>query len=143
MAFRKQSLRRRLLMAAALLLLVFLGVMGVGLNRAFEQSVLSNAEDNLRNQILLLMSNIDIIDDQIVVSEALLEPRLVQADSDLFAQIIRQEQGVVWRSPSLLEADMPILSGQMGDFQFFPEFNWLTQPPAFATPGVIYRLLFK
>jgi two-component system sensor histidine kinase PhoQ len=65
------SLRRRLLVSATILLLVFLGVLGVGLNNAFKQSVLSNAEDALKNQVLLLMANIDVDAGQIIVPPVL------------------------------------------------------------------------
>ena len=50
--------------------------MGFVLNQSFEKSVLSNAEDALRNQILLLIANIDVIDDKIVAPPLLPEPRL-------------------------------------------------------------------
>lgn len=113
------SLRRRLVFSTCLLLLVFLGVMGIGLNNAFKQSVLSNAEDALKNQILLLMANIDVEDGRIVVPPALSEARLSQMDSDLFAEISSPGQGLVWQSDSLLEARLPELSSELGEFNFF------------------------
>ena len=82
------SLRRRLLIFAALLLILFLGITALGLNKAFKKSVLSNAEDALQNQILLLIANVDVIDGSMVASDVLSEPRLTQTDSNLFAQII-------------------------------------------------------
>lgn len=116
------SLRRRLLVSATLLLLFFLGFMGLVLNRSFEQSVLSNAEDALRNQILLLIANIDVVDGDIIVPEQLPEPRLSQVDSNLFAQIIVNKNGVsriVWTSSSLLDKSLPILASSLGEFSFF------------------------
>ena len=83
------SLRRRVLTTATILLLLFLGGLTFALNRAFEDSVLSNAEDNLRNQILLLIANIDDIEGELIVPNALPEPRFAQMDSSLFAQISR------------------------------------------------------
>ena len=133
MALQNQSLRTRLLISAALLMVVFLGIMGIGLNKAFERSVLSNAEESLRNQILLLMSNIDVVDNRLSIVNDLLEPRLLQPDSDLFAQIIRPEEGVVWRSPSLLEGEMPEVVGALGEFYFASEFVWQGQPASYAT----------
>ncbi|MFQ3245623.1 MAG: two-component system sensor histidine kinase PhoQ [Arenicella sp.] len=127
------SLRRRLLVIATLLLLLFLGTMGVALNRAFERSVLSNAEDNLRNQILLLIANIEVVDGKVEVPDALPEPRLGQMDSSLFAQVAVRGQGVVWRSPSLLDRQLPILPNGLGEFSFHPEFEWPRQAPSYAT----------
>ncbi len=133
MATQNQSLRSRLLISAALLLIFFLGVMGVGLNNAFKQSVLSNAEDALRNQIVLLLSNVDVFDNQLSVVNELLEARLLQADSDLFAQISTPQDGVVWISASSLGLTMPVLLGNLGEFQFYPQFVWPDQPSMVAT----------
>lgn len=127
------SLRRRLLIIATLLLLLFLGTMGVALNRAFEKSVLSNAEDNLRNQILLLIANIEVIDDAVLVPDALPEPRLAQMDSSLFAQVSVEGKGVVWRSPSLLDQQLPELSNGLGRFTFHESFDWPNRLPSYAT----------
>ena len=60
------SLKRRLLVFSTLLVVLFLGLMGAGLNRAFESSVLENAEDALRNQILLLMASVDVQDGRVL-----------------------------------------------------------------------------
>lgn len=118
------------------MLLVFLGMMGIGLNSAFKNSVLSNAEDALRNQVLLLMANVDVIDDKVMVPEFLSEPRLSQMDSDLFAQIIVNQQ-VVWLSGSLLEQKIPVLASRLGEFQFSEIDAWQNQPKAFGmTLGV-------
>lgn len=133
-ASRTYSLRRRLLVSASLLLLVFLGLMGVVLNKAFEQSVLSNAEDALRSQVLLLMANMDVDGTEIVVPEALSEPRLTMADGTLYAQI-ESANAIVWRSPSLLGATLPDLSAGQGQFIFHPKAGW-PEPPQ------IYQLSF-
>ncbi|MEM7361145.1 MAG: ATP-binding protein [Pseudomonadota bacterium] len=139
MSFLNYSLRRRLLISASLLLLVFLGVMGIGLNNAFERSVLSNAEDALQNQVLLLMANIDVEGDQIVVPSVLSEARLSQTDSDLFAQITTPSQGVVWQSDSLLGSQLPQLSNSLGEFTFFDEPEW---PAQGASREAIYAISF-
>ena len=131
------SLRRRLLISAALLLLLFLGAMALGLNNVFKQSVLSNAEDGLRNEILLLMSNIDVIEGNIIVPEVLSEPRLSQMDSNLFAQIVDQNQTIIWKSPSLLERDLPLLAHRLGEFVFYDEVAWPDQAAIYSmTLGV-------
>jgi len=115
----KYSLRQRLLIAATLLLLVFLGAIGLGLNNAFKQSVITNAQDTLKNQVLLLIANIEVQDGEIVVPNALTEPRLSQTDSDLFAQVSTPQKGVVWQSHSLLGAEFLSLQSRLGEFNFF------------------------
>ena len=114
------SLRRRLLIFAALLLILFLGLTAIGLNNAFEKSVLSNAQDSLQNQVLLLVANIDVIDGELVAPEVLSEPRLSQTDSNLCAQIVDQDNNVLWRSPSLLGERLPSLdlNHTVGEFRF-------------------------
>lgn len=111
--------------------------MGFALNRAFESSVLSNAEDALRNQVLLLIANIDVIDGQVVVPPLLPEPRLSQTDSDLYAQITATTDSVtpavVWRSRSLLDKKMPILGGDMGQFGFYQSTTWEGEPKVYST----------
>lgn len=107
--------------------------MSVGLSRAFEKSVLSNAEDALRNQVLLLIANIDVVDNKIVVPPFLPEARLSQPDSSLFAQIQTKQQGVVWRSRSLLENQLPMLDNQLGNFEFYETVDWPDKPQIYST----------
>jgi len=98
--------------------------MAIALNRAFEQSVLSNAEDTLRSQALLLISSVDVIDNTMVVPEILAEARLSQADSTLFAQISNANEGVLWQSPSLLGESLPRMSSALGEYQFSDNLDW-------------------
>jgi len=105
--------------------------MAVGLNNAFKQSVLSNAEDALRNQVLLLIANVDVLDAEVAMPAVLSEPRLSQPDSDLFAQI-SGKNGVVWRSPSLLDESMPELSDSLGKFSFYQNNQWPAMPKTYA-----------
>ncbi len=100
--------------------------MGFGLNRAFERSVLAAAEDALRNQVMLLISGIEVVDGKVVPPLALTEPRLMQADSDLYAQIraFPSANTVLWRSPSLLERELPNAESGLGNFEFSPSLAW-------------------
>jgi len=102
--------------------------MAIALNRAFEQSVLSNAEDTLRSQALLLISSVDVIDNTMVVPEVLAEARLSQADSTLFAQISNANEGVLWQSPSLLGESLPRMSSALGEYQFSDNLDWGNKP---------------
>lgn len=112
------SLRRRLLVSAIGLIIVFFGVLGVVLTAAFKDTVLSNSEDALRNQILLLMADIELEENSIVMPTRISEPRLSQADSSLYAQISSPLTGIVWRSESLLDSQLPITQAAPGEFKF-------------------------
>jgi len=125
------SLRRRLLIIATLLLVLFLGITAIGLNNVFKKSVLNNAQDALQNQILLLIANVDVIDGQIIPPSLLAEPRLSQTDSNLFAQIIDQNNIVIWQSPSLLGEQLPLIGSSLGEFSFVEKVNW--QAPIYST----------
>lgn len=115
--------------------------MGFALNRAFESSVLSNAEDALRNQVLLLIANIDVVDGEVIVPSALPEPRLSQTDSNLYAQIsIVDNQNnslpagkIVWRSRSLLDKELPSLASELGKFGFYQSPKWSGATKIYAT----------
>lgn len=104
--------------------------MGAGLNRAFESSVLENAEDALRNQILLLMASVDVQDGRVLAPDVVSEPRLLRPDSDLYAQIwvpsdsVETQNSFVWQSPSLLDQNLPVMSGGMGEFRFASSQAW-------------------
>lgn len=112
----------------------------MALNNAFKQSVLSNAEDALRNQVLLLMANIDVVDGRIVMPAALSEARLSQADSSLYAQINTQPAGKVWQSDSLLGMQLPELPSSAGQFRFFEQLDWPNTAPVYAMSlGVVWE----
>ncbi|GHA15639.1 two-component sensor histidine kinase [Arenicella chitinivorans] len=122
------SLRHRLLISASFILLVFLGLMSVALSRAFEQSVISNAQDALRNQILLLIGNLEFEGGRVVMPTPLPEPRLSQAESSLFADIRDVDGEVLWQSRSLLGETLPVPSSQLGDFRFRRDLRWPSHP---------------
>jgi two-component system sensor histidine kinase PhoQ len=122
------SLRRRLLISASFILLVFLGLMSIALSRAFEQSVLSNAQDALRNQVLLLIGNLEFEDGRVVMPTPIPEPRLSQAESSLFADIRDANGDVLWQSRSLLGEVLPAPTSQLGEFQFLPDLRWPSHP---------------
>ncbi len=110
------SLRRRLLVSATLLLVLFFGVLGFVLIKEFKETVFDNVQDALRNQILLLMADIELVDGQVEMPVRVAEPRLSQSDSSLYAEV-RQQQ-VAWRSDSLLEQSLPTLTHIQGEFLF-------------------------
>jgi len=131
------SLRRRLLLSTGLLLIVFLGLMGLVLNKAFQDSVMSNAENALRGHLLLIMSNIEIEQGKVIMPSRLPEARFGQLNSGLFAQITDAEDHVLWQSNSLLSERLPALDTQLGVFDFTAKATWVDHPEIVAmTLGV-------
>lgn len=98
--------------------------MGWGLNRAFEHSVLNAAKDALRNQVLLLISGLDVVDGEVEMPAVPAEPRLTQVDSSLFAQVLAADGRVIWRSTSLLDRTLPFQNSEQGQFLFMPDKDW-------------------
>ena len=114
--------------------------MSVALSRAFEQSVLSNAQDALRNQVLLLIGNLEFEEGRVVMPTPIPEPRLSQAESSLFADIRDANGDVLWQSRSLLGEELPAPSSQLGEFQFRPDLRWSSQPRLYQmTLGVSWE----
>ncbi len=118
--------------------------MGWVLNRAFERSVLSTAEDALRNQVLLLVAAVEVVDGKIEAPLVLTEPRLQQPDSDLFAQIFAKnaegEHTLIWRSPSLLGETLPQQAiGDFGGFDFSPSVDWQQRTVNITTLAVAWE----
>ena len=114
----------------------------------YKRQVLSNAEDNLRNQILLLIANIDIVDGELIVPSVLPEPRFGQLDSSLFAQISASptnldasnndqlplnSMAILWKSPSLLDLEIPNFKAGIGEFSFNESMDWPNRPSSYAT----------
>ena len=82
-----RSLRTRLLVSAALLQAVFLGITGLILDRAFSSSVQEAAYNSLQGQLFGLMAAIDVEGAEFRFSGILPE-----------AQIFADKLGTVWRS---------------------------------------------
>ena len=114
------SLRTRLIFVAVVLLLFVLSVVGWGTSRAFYASVEQNAADALRNQILLILSSLEVEEGQVIVPLTPSDPRLGQVNSALFAQIVAADGRVLWRSPSLLEDRIELESSKISDIEYIP-----------------------
>ena len=104
---RPLSLQARLLAAATLALLAFLGLTGAILDRAFADSAQQAVRDRLQGHIYTLLASADLIDGELFVPEELPEPRLSRPGSGLYALITAEGQAV-WRSTSTLDLGLPI-----------------------------------
>jgi two-component system sensor histidine kinase PhoQ len=101
------SLNARLLLAASVVLVSFLGLTGLTLDRAFRNSAEAAFQDRLQGYIYALLAAADLQPDgRLQVSEELPEPRLTQAGSGLYARITSHRE--YWQSPSMLGVSIPL-----------------------------------
>lgn len=106
MSGRPWSLRARLLTAAALALMAFLGLTGLALDRAFRDSQLSALQDRLQGYLYAFLANTEVTrTGSLLLPEPMPEPRLERPGSGLYAGI----SGPVhrWESPSALGRELP------------------------------------
>lgn len=95
------SLQKRLVLAFGVLLLLFLGLTGVVLDRAYAQSVQAAVAERLRLQIYALLGVADPEGEGFYVPD-LEDARFAQIDSGLYGFILDTAGREVWRSPSAL-----------------------------------------
>lgn len=102
------SLNGRLTLAAGLVLVAFLGLTGLALERAFRQAGLAAVEDRLQGQVYTLLAAAEVDGATgLVMPPALPDGRLSAPDSGLYARVIDDGGGTLWQSPSLLGSRIP------------------------------------
>ncbi|MCP5158054.1 MAG: hypothetical protein H6975_01360 [Gammaproteobacteria bacterium] len=115
------SLSGRLLIAASVVLVAFLGLTGLTLDRAFQDSALAAVQDRLQAQVYMLLGAVDMnAFDRLTLPQALPEARFSTPDSGLYADVMDAKGNLVWRSPSLLGMALPFFPAvrNLGDTQF-------------------------
>jgi two-component system sensor histidine kinase PhoQ len=122
------SLRNRLLIAATLTLVAFLGLAGVALDRAFTTSARETVKDQLKTQINTLLTVVEVDDGgMLVVPDRLPESRLTSPNSGLYAVILDGDGEVLWRSNSSIGIELEFLQvaepGQESFFQVRGQFD--------------------
>ena len=86
-----------------MVLITFLGLAGVALDRAFVSSAQVSLKNQLRTQTLALLSVLEVdMDRNIVMPKQLPEARLMSPDSRLNAVILDRDGSIAWQSPSSL-----------------------------------------
>jgi len=104
-AERPYSLRKRLVLAFGTLLLLFLGLAGLVLARAYQESVVAAVEERLQLQVYALLGVAEPEGTGFFVPD-LAEARFAQIDSGLYGFILDRSGREVWRSPSALHLDL-------------------------------------
>ncbi|MBP8285827.1 MAG: ATP-binding protein [Rhodoferax sp.] len=114
------SIRLRLLLGAALVLLAFLAAAGWAVRQAYSDSLLAQRYSRLQTTVYLLMAGAEL-DAQggLQMPTTLAEPRLALPDSGLIASISTLDDGLVWQSASALGHTLPASAPlSVGNWQF-------------------------
>ncbi len=102
------SLNSRLLLAASVASVAFLGITGWVLDRAFQNSAETAVRSHLQGQLYGLLAAFDVDDrGRLIVPANLPESRFARINSGLYARVVDSESNVVWRSNSLLSRSLP------------------------------------
>lgn len=106
MVKKPASLRARLLLSAALVLFVFLGLMGFVLDRAFQQSAEQSVEEKLLIHIYGLLAVSDETDGELFLPEELQEPQFNNLGTGLYGIVLDAKGKELWQSPSSLDLQL-------------------------------------
>ena len=109
---KQLSLQNRLLLTATVMLIVFLGMTGLALDKAFQSSAESAEMGKLEGEIYVLLGAAELNQDgRLVMAEDLAEPRFSLPESGLVAQIIAVDGTISWQSDSTLGLNLPQFEG--------------------------------
>ncbi len=103
------SLRKRLFLSAFIVLICFLGVTGIALDKAYRDSVLTSHREALVGYLYAFLAASDVNENGMLnVANNLLERRFSLPGSGLYASVISSETSKhIWKSPSLLGVELP------------------------------------
>ncbi len=102
------SLNTRLLLASSLVLVAFLGITGLVLDRAFRASADTALRDRLQGYVHALLAASDLdARGQLALPAELPDPRFSLIGSGLYAEVVDTDGKPVWRSKSLLGLTIP------------------------------------
>ncbi len=123
------SLRARLLVAAAVILAAFGGLAGLILERAFQAGLTQAQQDKLQTLVYSLLgaASSDPSGELTIALEAVPDPRLRQPLSGLEAALFSEDAAIVWSSADFLRLTPPSVP-EVGEWRF----ERLHAPNAFA-----------
>jgi two-component system sensor histidine kinase PhoQ len=102
------SLRARLILAASIVLAVFIVIAGYALDKAFYESAEQSLRENLDTQMTFLLASADVQNaDDIDMPTRMLETKFSLPSSGLYAIIVNQQGKVVWKSLSTVGVRIP------------------------------------
>ena len=150
----KRSLHSRLVVAASIALLAFLGLAGIALDQAFQSRTEVAVEDRLRGQIFSMLVAADLDNNgQLYMAEEPPDPRFTRIDSGLYGDIIDDAGIRIWQSRSAIDKQLPNASvlapgqvsfeiGQMvdGEPAFFYRFGVAWEVPGNSVSGFMFSV---
>ena len=105
--FARLSLRMRLVVAASVVLVAFLGMTGAALDRAFRDNSLALIEERLQAQTYALLAAAEHSESGLYLPDELPEPRFSTPASGLYAEVFDDLGESRWRSSSMLGMHLP------------------------------------
>jgi two-component system sensor histidine kinase PhoQ len=102
------SLNRRIILSATLVLIIFITLTAVTLERAFIDSSETALRDTLTSQLYALMAVAEVEDKQVSMPSDELDALLGLPRSGIYAYITDSTGEVLWQSSSVLGADLPM-----------------------------------
>jgi len=102
------SIRARLLLGAALVLVAFMAGAGIAVQRAHADSVRAVHYSRLQSTVYLLLARAELdVDGALLMPAGFAEPRLSLPGSGLYASIYNVDRSEAWRSPSSVGVEPP------------------------------------
>jgi len=101
------SLNRRIILSATLVLIVFITLTAVTLDRAFTDSTESALHDKLTSQLYALMAAAEVDDGVVLMPSDELDALLGLPSSGVYAFVTNQSGKMLWQSSSALGAKPP------------------------------------
>jgi two-component system sensor histidine kinase PhoQ len=122
------SLRARQLLAASLVLAIFIALCGAGLERAFHSSAVEAEQDRLEGLVYAMLGAAETNEngDLTLSDERLPDPRLARPQSGLQAALIDERGALIWGSPSLEDEWSASSNQAIGSWHFQENENVFT-----------------
>ncbi len=116
----KFSIHSRILFSALIILILFMSLTALVLEKAFRENVENAQREYLRTQIYTLLATAEINDEsQLQLPLEIAEPRLNISESNLHARVMTVSDKIVWQSKSMLNTKIPLPSRiKTGEFSF-------------------------
>jgi len=150
------SLRSRMLVTAAVVLIVFLGLVGLVLDEAFQSSAAQSQQEKMQIQVYNLLAVSEFFDGSLRLPEELSEPSFNNLGTGLFGLVFAMNGEELWRSTSALgfaldATDRNVLTAELdvgeSDFgvlpsgQFYHRYSVLWQVEANLSETFTYVVL--
>ena len=116
----KLSIHSCILFSALIVLILFMTMTGLVLDKAFRNNVERSQKENLRTQIYTLLATAELDDaEYLKLPTQNMEPRLNISESTLHARVITANKKIVWQSESMLNKKIPFPDNYKdGEFYF-------------------------